>query len=245
MKSKDIKIFFDSHSHYSAYNKNPDYYIPVVKSLSHFANKEFNVLDVGCGDGSFLKGLRNSGVKGRFIGIDISYNLLKKAKDDLRIEDNINLIVTDGFNIPINDALKFDLIHLDSVLHHLISDTRYKSLKLSKDLLRMLKSKLSKNGILLVEEMYYNSRVIPFITSSFIFYSLKLINASNIDFSILRNDIKPGLEVSFFYEDQLKKILNQFGPVEIISRIPSKISNLEKSLLLKERGHISYLVKTT
>ena len=243
MKSKEIKNFFDTHAHYSAYNKNPDYYLPIISSLSKSMKSNLKILDIGCGDGSFLKGLRKAGLDGSFIGIDISFNLIKKAHDNV-IDHGIHLLVTDGFNLPFNQKEKFDLIHIDSVLHHLIGKTRYHSLELSKKLLKVIYSALSPNGLIIVEEMYYNSRLLPFFTSSFVFYALRAINASKIDLSRIRSEVKPGLEVSFFYEQQLKDILNKYGDVEILSKIPSKISNLEKTLLLKERGHISYLVKT-
>lgn len=243
MKKNNVKTFFDNHSHYSAYNKNPKYYFPIIKHLSTNTNQEIRVLDVGCGDGSFLKGLISSGIKGQFLGIDLSYNLTKKAKDNNQNNKNVELIVADGFNIPIQPHIKFDLIHIDSVLHHLIGKTRYGSLKLSNRLLEILSSRLSQKGLLLVEEMYYNSRLIPFITSSLIFYSLKFINSTGLDFSKIRNDLKPGLEVNFFYDMQLRGMLGKHGKLEVIDKTPSKLSKLEKALWLKERGHISYLLK--
>jgi hypothetical protein len=45
----------------------------------------------------------------------------------------------------------------------------------------VVSSMLSEKGVLLVDEWYYESYVVPFITSSIVFYSLKLINLLNID----------------------------------------------------------------
>ncbi len=124
-----------------------------------------------------------------------------------------------------------------------IDDNRKKSNRLSNDLLTILRSKLLPNGLLIVEEMYYNSRILPYLTSSIIFYVLKMINRLQLDLTFFRNDLKPGLEVNFFSEDQLVKILNELGSVEAMQRNPSKLSKLEKVMFLRERGHITYFVK--
>lgn len=242
LKGKEIRNFFEVHSHNSAYNKDPSYYIPIINWLTYTGKKEFKVLDIGCGDGSFLRGLGNRGIKGGLTGVDLSFNLVsqKRMGSD---HGMLNLMVADAFKLPFNSETKFDLIHLDSVLHHLIGNTISGSTKLAIRLLDLLTSMLSEEGLLIVEEMYYDSRLIPSLTASIIFYSLKLIKVLNIDLTRLRRDIIPGLEVNFFHTGKLEKMLFRYGEVKEILREKSNISRLEKMLLLHDRGHISHIVK--
>ena len=75
-----------------------------------------------------LKTLFNAGVNGHFFATDISFNMVQIARLNL-IEYNVKLFVADGFNMPLKPNLKFDVIHVDSVLHHLIGKTRNASLQ--------------------------------------------------------------------------------------------------------------------
>jgi hypothetical protein len=68
--------------------------------------------------------------------------------------------VADGFNLPISTETKFDLIHLDSVLHHLIGRNRNQSLSLVKRLLALVEEKLTEDGVMVIDEMYCESSCI-------------------------------------------------------------------------------------
>ena len=81
------------------------------------------ILDIGCGDGSFIKNALVAGVDADFVGFDISINMLKMAKNSLDCP-GVQLLAADGFKMPLKPEAKFDLIHIDSVLHHLIGKTR-------------------------------------------------------------------------------------------------------------------------
>jgi hypothetical protein len=62
--------------------------------------------------------------------------------------------LTDDLNIPLRQDIKFDIILLDSVLHHVVERTRGKSTALIKKIIEILVDKLSANGILIVKEWY-------------------------------------------------------------------------------------------
>src|SRR5215469_3335181 len=151
---KGTKSYFDMHGHYHAYHKNPDFYSPLInyirKSAFH-SNGKMRVFDLGCGDGSFIQAFIKAGISADYIGSDISQVMINMAKQNLDYH-RIGLFVADGFKLPLQPQTKFDIIHIDSVLHHLIEITRSKSWRLSNKMLDLLVSMLFVNGILIVEE---------------------------------------------------------------------------------------------
>lgn len=237
------KSYFESHSHHRPYIKDPTFYESIFDKIEKIKVKDqIKVLDLGCGDGSFIKGLIATGIKGIFVGIDVSDSMIKQAKDNLSEFQNEHLFVADGFNLPFSDNVKFDLIHLDSVLHHLIGRTRTQSVTLVKKMLNLLMELLTEDGVLIIEEMYYISYLIPHFTSCLVFYGLKLINSVHLDLSKMRDEFQPGLEVNFFSQRQLETLLEEYGNVRLIRKYPwRQIPTLYKAFLLKEGGHISYM----
>jgi len=242
----NVKSYFESHAHAHVYNKDPAFYkeliATILKTQESIQDKRIRILDVGCGDGSFIKKLLDLGMYADFVGFDISHAMVRKCENNL-IGQNVNLCVSDAFNLPIKSQINFDVIHLDSVLHHVISKTRSESNKLTKKLLTILSSRLSPgNGILIVEEMFYNSFIIPHLTSSILFYSLKFLNYLNIDLHGIIKEIYLGLDVNFFSEKKLLSMLSTIGNVHIIRRTENKRSILQRILFLKSWGHVSYMV---
>jgi SAM-dependent methyltransferase len=240
------KTYFDMHAHHHAYHKDPAFYVPIidhVRNLKFGPDKKIRILDLGCGDGSFIKNMIAAGMNAEFIGSDISSAMIHIAKKKLNGQSGVELFIADGFKLPLTSETKFDLIHIDSVLHHLIGKTRAKSQYIASQMLGMLTSRLSENGILVVEEMYYVSYLIPQITSSLIFYGLKLLNLLRLDLSRIISEYQPGLEVNFFYDEQIERMLGRHGDtVLLIKRDPDTVPKLYRFFLLKEFGHISYSV---
>ncbi len=240
------KSYFDMHSHHSAYHKGPNFYVPLIDHLKlrFIPDNKLRILDIGCGDGSFIKNMIEAGINAEFIGSDISSSMINIAKEKLNGQSGVELFVADGFELPLIAETKFDLIHIDSVLHHLVGKTRSKSQYLANQLLDVLTKRLSENGILVVEEMYYISYLIPQITSSLIFYGLKILDTLHLDLSRIIKKYQPGLEVNFFYDKQIERMLREYGdPVVLIKKDPDTVPRLYRFLLLKEFGHISYSVR--
>jgi len=203
---------------------------------------EISVLDLGCGDGSFIKALIESGVKGVFRGVDLSYNMASQALQ-LFGRESSDLLVADGFNLPILPEITFDLIHIDSVLHHLIARNRAGSKKLAQKLLMLLFGRLSENSIIIVEEMYYNSFIFAEFTSAVIFYGLKLMNELGLNLSVLRKEFQSGLEVNFYSKTGLESIFSQHSKrVHEIGRYPAKVPKFYRIFLLRDFGRISYVL---
>lgn len=75
--------------------------------------KKGNILDVGCGTGEILNILSKSNYN--LYGIDISENMLKKAKTKLK--NSAKLTVGDSEHLPYEDN-KFDIIICNDSFHH-------------------------------------------------------------------------------------------------------------------------------
>ena len=242
----EVKSYFDRHTHDDAYHKSPDYYFSLIEHLKKEfkLNEKIKILDVGCGDGSFIKDMMDSGISADSMGMDISLKMINIAKDIIT-NFTVELINADVFNMPLKSDYKFDLIHIDCVLHHLIGKTRSDSIRLSEQILRKLVDRLSENGILIVEEWLYLSYFIPQLTSTIIFYGLKLLNFLHLDITKVVNEIKPGLEVNFFHGNELENLLKRNGTTIFIEKRVkhTAIPRLYRCLLLKDLEYISYIAK--
>jgi hypothetical protein len=84
-------------------------------------------------------------------------------------------------------------------------------------MIELMVSKLSDNGIIIVEEWYYLSYLILQFTTFVVFYGLKLINWLNLDLNYTK-EIMPGLEVNFLHPKQLLKILGHYGFVYLLNK---------------------------
>jgi SAM-dependent methyltransferase len=245
--TQNVKSFFENHSHDYAnrhthfYPLLANYLIQVLPSLTTQRNDTLRLLDVGCGDGGFIKTMVNSKVKADYFATDISLDMIKLTKANLTDAD-IQLIVSDAFNIPLIDELKFDLIHLDSVLHHIVEDTRTKSTERVRKLIEILVSKLTDNGILIVEEWTFLSYIVPKLSSFIIFYGLKIINHLKLDLSFT-SEIRPGLEVNFLHPSTLIDFLQKHGEVSLLDKADVSFPFYYKLFLLREKSHNTFVLR--
>lgn len=239
--SKGVKSYFEQHTHH--YINKPSYlYSSIAKEIRKNIDndRKINFLDVGCGDGGFIKAMLEQGIEANYIATDLSLNMAFFASKDLK-NRSVHVFVSDVFRLSLREDLKFDIIHMDSVLHHLIGSTRAQSMRLAERLLEMLVQRLNNNGILIVEEITYNSYLFPEVTSGLIFYALKLMNRLNMNLSFIK-DFRPGLEVNFFSEKHIIKKLRPYGSVHLINKESWELPRIYKIFLLKERGHNTYAV---
>jgi hypothetical protein len=91
--------------------------------------------------------------------------------------------------------------------------------------------------------VYYASHLFPQITSCMIFYGLKLLNFLHLDVSKIIGELLPGLEVNFLHRKQIEELLGQYGIIQLIKQTPWPVPMLYRLLLLKDLGHISYIMK--
>ncbi len=83
---KDSSAYYENNDYYEIFSKAEDGESKVVNYLSKIA-KDKIVLDAGCGTGKFLQILED--VSSKYIGIDLSFNQLVKAKIKSRKENSI------------------------------------------------------------------------------------------------------------------------------------------------------------
>lgn len=239
----EVKEYFDKNYHQHAYHNNPTHYEPIVDYIRSYRSKsnDLRILDFGCGDGSFIKSLITAGIKANYFGTDLSHRMIKSTALD-PIFATSNFFVSDGFNLPIHEQCMFDVIHLDSVLHHLIDKSWRKSRGLSNRMLEILYGKLKKDGILIIEDIFYDSYIHPSLTSLIIFYGLKLFNKLHFDIGKVLKEYHPGLEVRFLQTGELEVCINQAQNRINLRRNKWKVPFSYKLFMLREFGHSSYIV---
>ena len=147
--------------------------------------KTRKILDVGCGEGFFLKLIKEK-TGAETWGIEVEMEVADKAKDKVdniligKVEDVLNLIPNDYF----------DCITFNDVLEHLLEPT---------DVLIMLKSKLSEKGI-----------IISSVPNVRYFYNLhELIIKKDWDYK--NSGILDSTHFRFFTKKSMKRMFEKAG----------------------------------
>lgn len=96
---------------YGAHSRRQYNYI--LKKISEY--KISSLLDVGCGTGEMLRLISERFPKIELTGVDISLNMLDKAKS--KIGNMANLILSDSEKLPFDDN-SFELVMCNDSFHH-------------------------------------------------------------------------------------------------------------------------------
>lgn len=239
---RSVKLYFEHHVQDYA-SRHADFY----KDLSHFvkietgSKKRPKILDIGCGDGGFVRALVDASINGEYFLIDLSSEMVRLAKQNL-IDFDIKIFVADILSLPLRKELEFDLIHIDSVLHHLIDNTQSKSNSLVNETIKLLTQRLKSDGTLIIDEWYFSSIIVSSFASFLIFYGLKLINYLRLDLSFI-GEIRPGLEVNFLEPKKFLRILTKYGYPELLFRKAVNFPMVYRLFLLREKGRITYILR--
>jgi tRNA (uracil-5-)-methyltransferase TRM9 len=114
---------------------------PGVKKILDSIQEDVSVLDLGCGNGNFLREIRRRGHKAPLLGVDFSLPLLRDAESApgviFREVDLTQLSVIGNELLVSND---WDVITMFATLHHIPSN------EMRLDILRTVKKSLNKNG---------------------------------------------------------------------------------------------------
>jgi SAM-dependent methyltransferase len=241
-----VKAFFDSHSHQNAYHKDPVLFDRIVELIFKSDTHRLTpmVLDLGCGDGSFIDRSISAGVRGTFIGLDVSFGMLSTAQSKSG-SDSVHFCLSDAFHLPFPNHIKFDAINMSSVLHHIIGSSRTQSLNFVRMLLKkLINENLKDDGTIIIDEGYYYSYLIPNLSSSLIFYGLKLLNRLHLNIGFILREFQPGLEVNFLTDKEIRRILEALGDVSLERELEiEKIPRLYRVFLVKRMGHLSFFLR--
>tara|TARA_B110000858_G_scaffold102057_1_gene117155 strand:- start:1662 stop:2378 length:717 start_codon:yes stop_codon:yes gene_type:complete len=99
---------------FSSTNKNLQYIHSIIEYINSNGNDHINILDIGCGDGSLLKALRQQCPVFNYVGVDISSQNIKIAKQKWA-DKNTKFILSNYLDTTFNN--KFDLIISYSTLN--------------------------------------------------------------------------------------------------------------------------------
>ncbi|MFS0904352.1 trans-aconitate 2-methyltransferase [Priestia aryabhattai] len=109
-RRKLIPCFFDFYS------------IPV--SLLHFSKKPLRVLDIGAGTGLFSSFVKEKYPDAHFTLIDVSDQMLEKAKQRFKNEQHMEFIVSDITSYEFEHS--FDIVISSLAIHHLEDEQKQK-----------------------------------------------------------------------------------------------------------------------
>jgi SAM-dependent methyltransferase len=227
----DSEIFFDiCGANYELRKKIDPYECQIIDMLKE-ASGDKSILDIGCGNGLFVKMLLAECP-------DISISVMDPSKYFLdQIQDPRIKKIHGKLPDQMGGLGKYDIICMRAVLHHLTSGTIGKSQELVEESLIAISKHLNPGGMVIVVDMFYDSYLYPAITRSVIFYLCKLQN--KVGFQILSKEFLLGLEVCFLTKDELKS-LYCLGPYHLRSfdeRDHDMPNNVKKHLLfLREWG---------
>ncbi len=99
----------------------------ILKMLYNFINRKDyeKICDYGCGDGVYLSHLKEMGLKCDIHGVDISFEMIERAKANCKGYDNVFFYLSDGKGI--NNKERYDCIFSSAVFAH-IDDSIIKSI---------------------------------------------------------------------------------------------------------------------
>ena len=218
-----------------------DYYEDKISLLSKYADKIDYVLDVGCGSGVFLQAVQLAIDIDKIIGVDLSEEMIKKSLFHHDSSENISLLNCDVLRLPLKGS-SFNLIYVESLLHHLVGETRAQSKNQARMAIKGMSDLLRPNGFLLLTELFYESYGFSTFTSSIIFTFLSLFDKYNVSPPL--KEAPKGLIVSFYTRKELYEMIESLnGTIVEEQEIEWGRGFKEKAVLLKKRGKITYLIQ--
>ncbi|GAF82526.1 unnamed protein product [marine sediment metagenome] len=118
---------------------------PLIKDFIHYTVKDkesMNILEIGCGSGTFMKNAFEANKNTVGVGIDIDSEVVKQAKNNIEkwgLSDRFDIVEGDIRVTDVTDKGPFDLITMYNVLYYFKIDERHV-------LIRNLKLILSPRG---------------------------------------------------------------------------------------------------
>lgn len=238
MKSND---FFDKNVEMYSSSVLTDYQISFIEFIKKKAKHNQKLIDIGGGSGNFSNAIIKNCSKIDVTILDPSTKLLEHANP------NVKKIV--GSLPNFNSDIKYDYIHMSSVLHHLIGDSNEKSKNLALESLKTINQLLNDNGFFFLQDLFFESYIYSTISRSIIFQICQF--KKNI-INIPLKDFIDDLEVFFYTREELTSMLGDAGFHIVKNKYHNYTNNLGKDqdrslkrklILLKNWGTVAFLAK--
>ena len=173
-----------------------------------------SLVDVGCGAGNTLRHVREeTGIDDCF-AIDVSPNLLERAREATGCEAIVGSILDD--ELPHKVGRRFDFAIIAAVLHHLIGPTRGGSRALARRAVNNALEMLEPGGhLVVVEPIYY-----PRVAMDALFYVKKAFSAlttNRVEVGGYWNNIGAPV-VSYYTNEELEDMVRAGGRAEVVAR---------------------------
>jgi len=190
---------------YSKKNNSDYYSAPRLEMLQFIPSHCKKILDVGCGDGSFLSAVKSTKDIEAW-GVDISKNSIEIAEK--RIDKALHADLTQDIQILPDDY--FDAIFFNDVLEHIINP---------KELLINIKKKLNRNGIVVAS--------IPNIRH----YRILIMLLKNKDFKYEKIGVMDETHLRFFTKKSMIRLFDTAG-YQVTNTVPLQKTKSFKPILL-------------
>jgi len=207
--------------------------------LQYDSNVSVKVLDVGSGGGIWADLFLDDYPRARLFCLDISLVMLGKG----RPRHGKHLVVGDGNRLPFPNW-SFDLINLDSLMHHLVDRRGYLATILNIiKFLRSLKSVLTPRGKVIISEIYHESIIRDDLASRLLF----IVSTSTLP-RLLTRPLKSfirtqGVGICFLSRKQWLWVIAQSGyRIEGCKEIEWHIPFLRRLAGFKASGDLLFLL---
>lgn len=172
-----------------------------AQEIENHIPKDASIIDIGCGYGFLANYLSLKSSKRHVLGVDLNSRRIDVANKTIGVRKNIKFENKDATKLDIS---AFDVVIMTDFLHHLLYNDQ-------EDILKKLKYKISRNGIIIIEDVTEKPRI-KYLLSIIIEYLLypfsEKANFRKIDEmkSLIESS---GLELVSF--EQPKKRIFAFG----------------------------------
>ncbi|HEX9913911.1 MAG TPA: class I SAM-dependent methyltransferase [Candidatus Bathyarchaeia archaeon] len=195
-------------------------------------------VDIGSGAGVFLKYVSRRYGAHNVIGLDVSEGMLAQSLLDKPFQ--ADLAQGSVLDLPLREG-RFDLVFMEEVLHHLVSRSRADSKKLAKRAIGNIKRMVRPGGAFILREEYYESWLIPTISSTLIMLLLGLFNVLRI--KLPHKEAHMGLKVAFYTRDEIRAMVEEAGGEILEARDVKWTKTLgERAALVKTMGKMYYII---
>lgn len=177
-----------------------------IELLIKDKNKTYEIYDIGCGGGDFLKYIakwaKKKSLKVNLVGVDLKKDCIEYAKNNCKDFPNIRFMQSD-FNDILSSENKPDIIHASLFFHHLRDE----------DIINFLHIIKLKKVDLIINDL---------IRNSIAYYSIKYLTKLFSKSYLVQNDaplsVLKGFK-KFEWENKLKKIESLGCSYKVISTI--------------------------